>query len=488
LAGLLAALTGAVYWYEFYSKPVREKTKSNSNKILPIGDEMELDRLVIKNETKGIEVELQCRQNCKFNDPKADWTLNKPLSFDADDPNVGTFLAATFGADVIETLNFEGEEKPNLESFGLAENQKKNLAQLYVKGRSEPMEVATGDNTAIGGSVYAHTSDGRLLIVNHAVRVNLERDQTYWRNKKLFNFDGNKVIALKLVNKSGTIELKKIGDQWSFRDGKPAEYDTVSSFVTGFSYMQAINFVSDEKNKDFAKYGLSPTPSAKAVITLDDQKEVILDAYFPKSGDAKLKNKIFGAYPDKPFLFELDRAGGEKFGRERKFFRFRNLFAKGARQEFSRVEASFPNGNRYLFSRDGTDPSNWKIDSGVIPEFDTVRFSKSLDHVFKLRVLDFLGAEAPPKGSRQVSRWKILDPQGKTIAEFTLFEGPKDIQNHFVKVGAEWMKLELHDARDLPLEAKQWSKNTPATPTPAPLDPSQLKKGASNDEHHGHQH
>lgn len=455
LAVTLIVVSGFAYWLEVRKKPEMRKQEELKGRLVMIDEGQELESVHLAESTKKLSLDLRCTQGCKLNNPNAKWEIVSPLQFKADEANVGTFLSGITGATVSESIPLEGDIESKLKEFGLSKDQREaNRAEIKFKKDSQPYVLYFGDNAAVGENMYVYftgpgvKSDSIRILPNY-LKNNLTHGVSYWRAKKIFDFSGSEVEGLTLKNPSGTVELKHDAGHWYLMPGKQlADDEAVDTFVTGLVFMNAKDYVSDDKTADRTKFGMSPSKGHYSLtIKVAKRPDINFEVY-----DILLNKepKLYAMLGDKNFIVELDRSNAEKFGKKSESFRFRNLFTAAEKEQTGTVDVQFAGKDKFQFK---SDNGQWKLASGKLDGYTSASIDQAFAKVGAARIAEFLGKKPVPAGNDELSSWQLADKSGGTLREFKVY-GSVAKGDYYVKLSSgELGKLERGSGSVIPSKA-----------------------------------
>lgn len=481
LALLLIALSSFAYVYEFKDKAKRERLVESKTRLISIDREMEVENVKMVVRDKSIDVEMRCTENCKLSDPQAKWDLVSPIHFKADEANVGTFITTTTSINVIETLPIEGDAEKFLAGFGLGKD-KRDARKISIKLKKEmdPYVVYVGESAAVGDNLYVYVqgpgmkSDVVHIVPGH-LRGNMERKLSNWRTKRLFSFTPNEIEKIKLINPSGTVELKKNGESWQLPDQRLADNESVETFLTGLAFMNVQDYISDAKAKDRGKFALPAQPKYVVSVKPAGKAEVKLEIYDVLK---EKQPKVYAVLADKNFIAEIDRVGLEKFNKKPDAFRFRSLITAPEKQEIESFDVQFADKNRFSFAREA---GAWKIVFGKIDGLDLKTIDRALSKVGSARIAEFKDKKSAPANAETLSVWTLKKKEGQILRTFTV-SATKDKATYYVKLqNNELAVLERGSGSAIPSTVADFQPPKPnATPVAPAAQPAQA--------HDGHQH
>ncbi len=467
LAAALIVVCGFAYWLELRKTPQLKRDQENSTRLMEIDQSREVEFVKIFDRARNVDVEMRCKAHCKLSEPNAEWLITSPISFKADESNVGTFITGVMASTIQETLRLEGDIDTKLQDYGLGKvKREEQKAIIKFAKDTEPYTVYLGENAAVGENMYVYvtgpgTKKDVVRIVPSFLKNNVDRDLSYWRSKRLFTFAASEVEGIQLKNPSGTIDLKREGADWFLPGKRLADNEAVDTFLTGLVFMNAQDFVSDDKQKDRAKFDI-PVSRGHFSLKLKIAKspDLTIEIYdFVKAG----KPKMYGVFSDKNFIVSLERTNAERFTKKEAAFRFHNLLTAAEKQGVAQVSVKLAGKNSYSFKLEGM---TWKVVSGSVDKFDPASVDRALVKVGAARVAEFLGQKPVPKGIPELSSWTLLDKEGKKLREFAQYAlvGQGD---YYVKLATgELAKLERGSGSAIPTRTADFQVPAPV-PTPA---------------------
>lgn len=481
LAALLVGLSVFAYVYEFKNKTTREQQAEAKTRLIQIQRDAEFERVQILAKQGEINVDVQCLDKCKLTDTQSKWELVAPVKFKADEANVGTFLTTLTSSTILETLPFEGDREQFLSRYGLAKD-KRDAYKVTIKLKSypNPFIVYVGDTAAVGDSLYVYVegpeykNDGIHLIAGH-VRTNIERNLSYWRSKRIVEYAVQDISSLKYTNSDGTVELSKQGASWYLSGNRLADNEAVETFLTGLIYMNAQEYVSDNKSKDGGKLGVTRKPKYTVSVKTSKGEETSLQLFAPADAgtDKNKLRKLYVTVSGKDFIAQIDATGSEKFGKKPEAFRYRNLLTLAEKTGAESIDVGLSDKVALSFIREA---GSWKLAKGTVDKYDPFQVDRALTRIGAARIVEFSGKKAPPAGSTLVSSWVIKGRKGADVRSFSIYVG-KDKSNYYAKLSdGELAVLERGSGSAVPKVASDFSKPLPS-PTPTMVPSPSPKQG-----------
>jgi hypothetical protein len=253
---VLAALSGALYWSNHRKAKETEASPAieTAPKVLSLNA---VDFVSLKIAKKGAE-DLALSKN-----DAGKWQITAPKPFAADQGEV-TSLLSTFSAlgsdrlveDKASDLSPYGLAQPSLEISATDKNKKK-------------VELKIGDDTPAGSGSYAAVAgDPRVFIIASYNKNSLDKGVNDLRDKRLLNFDSDKVSRVELTAKKQTIEFGRDKDRWQILNPKPfrAEQFAVDDLVRSLHDAKMELSATDDEKKFQAAFN-SGTVIATARVT-----------------------------------------------------------------------------------------------------------------------------------------------------------------------------------------------------------------------------
>lgn len=471
LAALLISVCGFAYWLEVRKKPEMRKADEEKGRLLALDDTTEVESVTVVDREKNVDIELKCSANCRLNQPNSEWRIVKPISFKADEANVGTFITGLAASNVVETLPVEGDIDSKLQEFGLGKSKREETkVVLKLKKDAEPYTLFVGENAAVGENMYVYfTGPGQkkdvVKIVPSYLKTNMQRDVSYWRSKKLFEFATSEVEGIKLQAPKGTIEVTRDGSNWFLQPGKrPADNESVDTFITGLVFMNAQEFLSDRKDEDRSKLGIPASkPHYNLTIKVAKKPQVNVEIYdFVRDKEPKL----YAVFADRPYIVQLERNHAEKFAKGEDAFRMRNLLTSTEKAELGAFTVKLGGKESYEFKN---DKGKWSLVSGKIDKVSPEAIDQALTKLGSARVAEFMGKRPLPKDTPELSRWKLIAQDGKPLRELVIY-GSRARNEYYVRLpSGEFAKLEATSSSVVPATAVDFQQGASAQPTAPPV-------------------
>lgn len=255
-AVLLAGLGAAVY---FSNKSEAAKAtappKEAAAKILSLN---EADITQIEIQKNGGDTTVLKKDNGK-------WAITAPKPLPADQASVGTVTSTVAN---LTSERVVDEHATDLASYGLQPAQDK---VTFTMKDGKTHELLIGDDTPTGSNVYAMVAgDPKLYTMSSFNKTSLDKTSKDLRDKRLMNFDQDKVSRVELTAKKQTIEFGRINqNEWQILKPKPMRADgfQVDDLVRKLAGANMDPAVSDEEAKKAAAAFASGTPIALAKVT-----------------------------------------------------------------------------------------------------------------------------------------------------------------------------------------------------------------------------
>jgi len=252
---VLAALSGILYWSN-HRKPKETDTSAieAAPKVLSLNA---VDFVRLKIAKKGAE-DLALSKN-----DAGKWQITAPKAYAADQGEV-TSLLSTFSA--LSSDRLVEDKASDLSPYGLAQP---SLLISATDKNTKTTELKIGDDTPAGSGAYAAVAgDPRVFIIASYNKNSLDKGVNDLRDKRLLNFDSDKVSRVELAAKKQTIEFGRDKDQWQILKPRPlrAEQFAVDDLVRSLHDAKMELSASDDEKKFQAVFN-SGTVIATAKVT-----------------------------------------------------------------------------------------------------------------------------------------------------------------------------------------------------------------------------
>jgi hypothetical protein len=253
LAALFAGVVAYLYFVD--SKKPLEQAAEEKPKVFAGVEADKIDQLKISTIAGGV-AELQ---------KTADgWKLTSPLPARGDDSEV-TSVTTNLASVTMDRI--VDEAPSNVADFGL----KEPVAEVSFKqkGDKDFRTLEIGSKTATGNDLYARVAgDKKVFLIAGYLESTFNRKPFDLRDKKVMNFDREKVDRMEILQGNANVTVAKSGGEW--RVVAPVEargdFGTIEGIVSKLQTTQ-MKSVVDDNATDLKKYGLDK-PSALVTISL----------------------------------------------------------------------------------------------------------------------------------------------------------------------------------------------------------------------------
>ncbi len=255
---LLAAVIGvAVYFLEIKpGKPRDEKTEESKPAFAFKREDISSISITRSGQTVTVE------------DMDGKWTINRPLTAQANQSEVDSLVSSLTSAKIERNLSPSADE---IKSFGLEEP----AVTLEIKLKSgETQTLKLGAKDFSGLSAYAQIGDSKdVALVPASVLTNSDKSLNDLRDKAILGASQFDIKSITLTNEHGQIALAKDGGEWTLKKPFEAgvESTEMNSFLSQITSAEAEEFVSESAD-DLAKYGLD-NPKVTLTAQLNDGAE-----------------------------------------------------------------------------------------------------------------------------------------------------------------------------------------------------------------------
>ncbi len=503
LSIILVGLGTFAYWLEYSHKPKQEEQETASKKIFNLNKDTQVASIRIIDQTvdTGKQFAFKCldleAKLCKPSD-QSKWEITEPLKIKADESNVNSLLSTIYALSSSETIDL-GTEKPEkrstlLKEYKLDSDARKKTGKgpgirriEITMAKGETLVAYLGETHPIGETIFALAGqdENRVFLIPTYIKSNFDHDLTYWRDKKLFSISSHQVQSFALDSPKLKVSAKRKDSQWLLKSGQnlkkdefPGDIENIDNFLSGITYLNAKQFVTENKIDAKAKSTLQGT-SRLLSFTLDvspekpekNEEKITLTIYekkdktSKKGGTKKDQSNLYVTVSNLDPLYELDSSAKMKFEKTLKELRLSKLITTMERYSIKRIE--------FLGKSLGTSPlilaqtdAKWQ----KMPEklsVDQDKVQGLLDKLSGNRIQEFLEGSAIPTGEQEGLQVFLGDEKSE-----------KKRQLLFWKNGDKFYARDLHSTRKEAFrvdpaikEALPWSRDflSPAPPSPAPL-------------------
>jgi hypothetical protein len=256
LAATLAIVGSGTYWLQFSYKPKHDRIEGNTRKPLALPSE---DTQIVAFKIKSVRglIEGKCeelaKKNCKVGS-LAQWTITYPQTLKADDEGIKTFINDAANVSAIDMIDLT-EETPEkrtklLDEYGLSPDKRTNLAMQFVEFQLENgkrltawfgQEHPLGDKTFVARSEDGVVNDKNIYLISNFFKSNFDKSLTYFRDKKLFNFDRSAIDSIDAKTTFGKLNAKLASGKWTI-NGEAGDYDRIETLLSAIAQLKAIEF------------------------------------------------------------------------------------------------------------------------------------------------------------------------------------------------------------------------------------------------------
>ncbi len=352
LALALFVLGSAAYWLEFTHKPATEEKEERAKKVFDLKDR-QIGSITVQGDGKSFE--LRCldadKKQCKPGD-NSRWELVAPIKTTADDSNANALVSSLNNLNPSETIPLKDESPEKratlLKEYGLDPESQKTARKVTLSVDSEPVSIVLGATHPIGEGIFALRSAGGKIdetlvyVIPGFFKTTFDRDATYWRNKKLFDFAAADARSFRIEGSKGKIEGIKKDSDWSLSG--PGEKDlagdteSIEAFLSAVSYLTARDFVTEAKAK-----GAKPAGKITIDVAAPGSKEpktfsLALSEIAGANPKDKGSRRLFAKASTQSELVELEPGAKERLDKGLKDLRQTKLISSLERYSVKRLE------------------------------------------------------------------------------------------------------------------------------------------------------
>ncbi|MEK6704449.1 MAG: DUF4340 domain-containing protein [Bdellovibrionota bacterium] len=445
LAAALFVLGSFAYWLEFKHKPEKETAEEQSKKLFTLKD-VQIEKVRLTSPGKTVEITCSdiATKLCKPSD-NSKWQITFPSKLRADDSNANSLLSTLSHLTPTETIDLKDEpaEKRQalLKEYGLDASSLKSTETKRVEVKTTAGEhvLYLGSSHPIGENIFCLKAENgkmdetHVFLVPNYFKSNLDRDLTYWRDKKLLAISTNEIEAFELKGPKANINGARKNGQWILheKDGKKdgeisGDSDNIDGLISAAAFLTAKDFVSENSSDEKAKNAVK---GAKATITLSLTKgkgtakeppaPIILALYKKKEPPKNTKDKkdqlekVYATSSASDPLFELDTSSLNRFDKELKDLRLSKLITSMDRFDTKKLEFSgtvIGPSPLVISSSDG----KWVNKAELKTEINGEKVQSLLDKLSGNYIKEFLQGSKIPTGAENGLKLTLGDEKTAT--------------------------------------------------------------------------
>ncbi len=414
-AGLVAALAGYAYFFEYKKGAEDEKKKEESAKLFSLQQE---SVQALEVESKGQSIRLVKAKGGSSTVPEAvQWRMEKPLSDYADIYAVNSLLSMLSTEKSEETIA-EGAEA-DFATFGLNNPLGKIRFFQEDSGQLKSGTLIVSSESALGGRRYAaREGESKVLLVGYGPESQVNKTPEDFRSKKLFHGVVNDIerVTVSSQKEGGKtiLKLEKDKDQWFLREPikLSAENGQVTSFlnqIEGLSGTAIVSNSADPKTstgREELKKRLLATPALRLDLTTKGASNLTLEFGAARDG------KTYAKTSDRAAILEFPSTatdallkGPDDFRDRRGPFRF-----DASRVSQIRVHSALTT------IEVKKDTKGWQLATPVEgQQLDAEQVETLLTRLQELEVVHFLGTDKNLKLVPTKGEVVLKDSEGKLV-------------------------------------------------------------------------
>lgn len=472
LAGVLVVLGSFALWYEYKYRPAAERREAEQSKFLPelLGKKLESIRVVSRGPVQNLLLVCEDKDGCEVEKNSSHWMIQEPIKFRADEGALSGALSTLFAAIPLETFAIKGLDDPELTKFGLSpEKRVTRYVEVKVKGDKEPTVVYLGEKSAVEESLYALIArdKSKVRMISGGNEALLTQSLSHWRYKKLFDVIQSEIseVSFQSVN-GGDFRLVRSKEGWFIEPGHVvADNESIEAGLSGIVLASATEFVSDDKATDLRKFDLPLKPKSRVTLSFEKKSPIVIEA---RDNDRKPAEQ-FITTSNSNIIAKIDLGTFQKFMKKRDEFRIHQLFRASDRFLMKFVKIQFGSSPKIEFSE---TEKGWAITSGGGYNFNSQKFSESLERLGATRIHAFLGKKAPGGIVKRAS-YDLLNKDKNPVRSLKFFEqhgnGKGAPSRWFVQFGdGEYAEIDGASAKGLPQSMEAFAPAPASAPVPAP--------------------
>ncbi len=290
---IFALLAAYVYFYEIQGGEERELAEQAAQKIISF-----------ENDSVKI-IEIRSIFN-RFYFERTDntWRIKKPVETGADKATIDGLLNSLKNMKMVRSFTIrDGEQK----DYGLVGRSSLVIFQ-FNNGKRD--SVRFGDDTPVGGNVFASKGDTLVYTVASDVKNSVTKNLFDWRDKSLTKVKQKDVNEFNLKNSNGEFYFVREGNKWFIKRPREtrAEDAVVDGLLRKFESGKAKSIISEELESPKA-YDLA-RPAYQIDFYLGEamaHKNVILSRLKNNASNVKDDSRSQVMTVDSIFIKDIDK-------------------------------------------------------------------------------------------------------------------------------------------------------------------------------------
>ncbi|HXG88302.1 MAG TPA: DUF4340 domain-containing protein [Vicinamibacterales bacterium] len=379
---VLAGLGGYIYFVD--SKRPAGGIEEKQKVFAVDGELIEELTVTSENETSSLRKE------------NGTWRMTAPVTGDADQTAVSSVTSSLAALEINRVID---ENAANLAEYGLAEPK---IKVAFKAAGGVTGELHLGEKTATQSDVYAvKPGEKRVFLVQAFHEGSFAKKAFDLREKRILNFDRDKVDSVEVTNAGTAIQLARTGSEWGVKQPVQArgDYSAIEALLTRLSSAAMTKIVADPAS------GAPPAADALAVYGLDQPvSKVTVGAGSSRatlSVGRAVGGELYARDESRGLIFTVDPAIGSDLAKTADEYRDKDLF------EFRGFNAStltIVRGTdtfefKKLAAAGENAPEKWQrvTAGGSATDVDAAKMEELLTKLTSLRAQSFkvAGAEKP---------------------------------------------------------------------------------------------
>ncbi len=212
-------------------------------------------------------------EDLRFNLQESTWRIVEPFEFTADQFDIDDLLWLLADLEYIQKIPVP-RDSSRLSAYGLSSPRYVLRANW---GRRDEIELRIGDDSARPGSIYAQIrkNDAWVYTIPREVSDILARPATDWRNRRLLDTRGRRVMKIRRESSTKTSEINVNENLWTVASQDPAtlDQDSVNHWVTSILSSRIARYCTPAEEDDVRRAAQEKIISLEF---LDEQGQAIV--------------------------------------------------------------------------------------------------------------------------------------------------------------------------------------------------------------------
>ena len=179
------------------------------------------------------------------------WRLREPLDFPADSGIVERLLDQIAETKVERRIKTSGAEP--LATYGLDGDGQQARISLATSAAAKLPDLVVGRTTPVGYSAFVRLEGSDEIVVTPLIfHTGIKKTVLELRKKRLFEIDPTRVIAMRVGDGAGGIQMERRGDDWEIKAPieTRADAEQARALISSLNEIEALEFFDSPRPSD----------------------------------------------------------------------------------------------------------------------------------------------------------------------------------------------------------------------------------------------